>query len=136
MNFIIFKISSKHSLITVLLTLLITCAEPTPDQYEYIEKDASFRSEILKREGGNFIQLKDGFTYYIEGNINSEKDVIILIHGFSVPSYIWNPTYQKLENQGFRVIALDLYGRGFSDNLDTDYTDLLMANQVIELLNH
>ena len=136
MNFIIFKISSKHSLITVLIALLITCAEPTSDQYEYIEKDSSFRSEILKREGGNFIQLNDGFTYYREGNINSEKDVIILIHGFSVPSYIWNPTYQTLKNQGFRVIALDLYGRGFSDNLDTDYTDLLMANQVIELLNH
>ena len=68
--------------------------------------------------------------------MNSAKDVIILIHGFSVPSYIWNPTYQKLKNQGFRVIALDLYGRGFSDNLDTDYTDLLMANQVLELLNH
>ena len=123
-------------MITVLLALLINCAEPTTAQYEYIEKDASFRSEILKKEGGNFIQLNDGFTYYREGNMNSEKDVIILIHGFSVPSYIWNPTYKKLKNQGFRVIALDLYGRGFSDNLDTDYTDHLMANQVIELLNH
>ena len=136
MNLIILKISNKHSSITVLLALLITCAEPTPNQYEYIEKDASFRSEILKKEGGNFIQLSDGFTYYKEGNMNSEKDVIILIHGFSVPSYIWNPTYQKLKNQGFCVIALDLYGRGFSDNLNTDYTDLLMANQVIELLDH
>ena len=136
MNLIIFKISSKHSSITVLLALLITCTEPTSNQYEYLEKDASFRSEILKSEGGNFIQLSDGFTYYKEVNMNSEKDVIILIHGFSVPSYIWNPTYQKLKNQGFRVIALDLYGRGYSDNLDTDYTDLLMAKQVIELLNH
>ena len=136
MNLIIFKISNKHSSITVLLALLITCAEPTTNRYEYIEKDASFRSEILKKEGGNFIQLSDGFTYYKKENMNSEKDAIILIHGFSVPSYIWNPTYQKLKNQGFCVIALDLYGRGFSDNLNTDYTDLLMANQVIELLNH
>ena len=136
MNLIILKISNKHSSITVLLALLITCAEPTPNQYEYIEKDASFRSEILKKEGGNFIQLSDGFTYYKKENMNSEKDAIILIHGFSVPSYIWNPTYQKLKNQGFCVIALDLYGRGFSDNLNTDYTDLLMANQVIELLDH
>ena len=136
MNLIILKISSKHSSIIVLLVLLITCIKPTTNQYEYLEKDASFRSEILKREGGNFIELSDGFTYYKEGNMNSEKDVIILIHGFSVPSYIWDPTYQKLKNQGFRVIALDLYGRGFSDNLDTDYTDLLMANQVIELLDH
>ena len=29
---------------------------------------------------------------------------------------------------------MDLYGRGFSDNPDLDYTDELFANQVIELL--
>ena len=132
----IFKINKKHSPIIVLLALLIACNTHTTNQYEYLEKNASFRSEVLKREGGHFIKLSDGFTYYKEENTNSEKDVIMLIHGFSVPSYIWNPTYQKLKNKGFRVIALDLYGRGFSDNLDTDYTDRLMANQVLELLNH
>ena len=117
----IFKINKKHSPIIVLLALLIACTTHNTNQYEYLEKDASFRSEILKREGGHFIKLSDGFTYYKEENTNSEKDVIMLIHGFSVPSYIWNPTYQKLKNKGFRVIALDLYGRGFSDNLDTEY---------------
>ena len=136
MNLIIVTINSKLISIITLLALLIACTNPSTNQYEYLEKDASFRSKILKREGGHFIQLSDGFTYYKEANENSAKDVIILIHGFSVPSYIWNPTYQKLKNQGFRVITLDLYGRGFSDNLDTDYTDLLMANQVLELLNH
>ena len=31
---------------------------------------------------------------------------------------------------------LDLYGRGFSDNPDVDYTDTLFAHQVLELLDH
>tara|TARA_B110000046_G_scaffold177024_1_gene203348 strand:- start:287 stop:1267 length:981 start_codon:yes stop_codon:yes gene_type:complete len=136
MNLIIIKINGKNNPIIVLLALLIACATPSPNQYEYLDKNGPFRSEILKREGAHFAELSDGFTYYKEENMNSEKGVIMLVHGFSVPSYIWNPTYQTLKNQGYRVIALDLYGRGFSDNPDTDYTDRLMANQVLELLDY
>ena len=33
-------------------------------------------------------------------------------------------------------MTLDLYGRGFSDNPDVDYTDQLFATQVLELLDH
>ena len=58
----------------------------------------------------------------------------MFIHGFSVPSYIWEKTYNSAKEKGFKVIKLDLYGRGFSDNPDLDYTDELFANQVIELL--
>ena len=36
---------------------------------------------------------------------------------------------------GFKSIKIDLYGRGFSSNPDTNYTDELFANQVLELLN-
>ena len=57
-----------------------------------------------------------------------------MIHGFSVPSYIWDPTFELLSDKGYFVISLDLYGRGFSENVDEIYTDELFANQVIELL--
>ena len=33
-------------------------------------------------------------------------------------------------------MTLDLYGRGFSDNPDVEYTDTLFAHQVLELLDH
>ena len=118
MNFIIFKTSSKHSLITALLALLINCAEPTTDQYEYIEKDASFRSEILKREGGNFIQLNDGFTYYREGNINLKKMSSYLSTVFQYLLHL-NPTYQTLKSRIQRPRSI---WKRFFDNLDTDYT--------------
>ena len=57
-----------------------------------------------------------------------------MIHGFSVPSYIWDPTFEFLSKKGYNVISLDLFGRGFSENLDQPYTDKLFANQVIDLL--
>jgi len=136
MNLIISKINKNHNPIIALIALLIACATTASNQYEYLEKNASFRAEILKRERGHFIELSDGFTYYKEENMNSEKGVIILVHGFSIPSYIWETTYEALIEKGFHVVVLDLYGRGFSENPDTDYTDSLMANQVLELINH
>jgi pimeloyl-ACP methyl ester carboxylesterase len=52
-----------------------------------------------------------------------------------VPSYIWDDSYYSAIEKGYKTIRLDLYGRGFSSNLDLDYTDDLFANQVIELLS-
>ena len=65
-----------------------------------------------------------------------KKKTLVFIHGFSVPSYIWDETFNAAKSKGFKVIRLDLFGRGYSDNPNTDYTDDLFANQVIELLNH
>jgi pimeloyl-ACP methyl ester carboxylesterase len=52
-----------------------------------------------------------------------------------VPSYIWNKTYYSAKEKGFKVVRLDLYGRGYSDNPNVNYTDELFARQVIELLD-
>ena len=40
-----------------------------------------------------------------------------------------------LAEKGYYVIILDLYGRGYSENLDKAYTDELLANQVLDLLS-
>ena len=116
--------------------LLINCNPTSPNKYEFLNKNAAFRTEISTRTGGSFVELSEGYTYFQEANKNSQKSTVILVHGFSVPSYIWETTYEALIKKGFHVVVLDLYGRGFSDNPDTDYTDRLMANQVLELLNH
>ena len=64
------------------------------------------------------------------------KNPIVLVHGFSVPSYIWDPTFDFLTRKQRCVLTLDLYGRGFSDNPDVDYTDTLFATQVLELMDY
>ena len=119
-----------------IVSLLIACRPTSQNKYELLNKDDAFRAEISRRAKGSFVELSEGYTYYREANKNSQKSTVILVHGFSVPSYIWENTYGALIENGFHVVVLDLYGRGFSDNPDTDYTDRLMANQVLELIKH
>lgn len=105
------------------------------DKYEYIIKNDTFVAKIQDSLPGDFIKLNNGITYYELANKSSSGPVLVLIHGFSVPSYIWEPTYQKAKDLGYKVLRFDLYGRGYSENPDTDYTDELFAKQSWELLD-
>jgi pimeloyl-ACP methyl ester carboxylesterase len=117
----------KHILI-LFISIFISCNN---SKYEHIIKDENFRQSI---ESGNFIELSEGYTYFEVDNRTS-NNALIFIHGFSVPSYIWDKTYNSAKEKGFKVVRLDLYGRGYSDNPNVNYTDELFAQQVIELLN-
>lgn len=117
----------KRFFLLLILSVFLSCSSP---KYEYIIKDDLFRTTI---KNGNFAELKNGYTYFNINNRSSEN-TLVFIHGFSVPSYIWDKTYNSAKEKGYKVIKLDLYGRGFSGNPSLDYTDELFANQVIELL--
>ena len=45
-------------------------------------------------------------------------------------------TFNSIKERGFRVIMMDLYGRGYSDNPNLPQTDELRATQVIELMKN
>lgn len=115
--------------IILFISIFISC---TSSQYEYIVKNDNFRKTI---NSGYFLEQSNGYTYYNIDNRNA-KNTLVFIHGFSVPSYIWEKTYNSAKDKGFRVISLDLYGRGFSDNPQVKYTDELFAKQVIGLLEY
>ena len=114
----------------IIIFYFISCSEETR-KYEYIEKNHAFRNTI---KTGYFIQLNKGFTYCEYDKINNDE-LIVFIHGFSVPAYIWDETYYEAIKRGFGVLRLDLFGRGYSDNPDVAYTDELFSNQVVELLD-
>ena len=105
------------------------------DHFESVVKDANFRASVELESDAEFVELSEGFTYYRMTDQDACDTPDVLVHGFSVPSYIWEPTYDFLAGKGRCVIMLDLYGRGFSDNPDVAYTDTLFATQVLELLD-
>src|SRR5882672_1159290 len=70
---------------------------------------------------GQFVRLSDGYTHYELGGPEQGR-VVVLAAGFSVPYYIWDPTFTALTRAGFRVLRFDYYGRGFSDRPNTSYT--------------
>jgi pimeloyl-ACP methyl ester carboxylesterase len=96
-------------------------------------------SQILNADArssapGKFTELSDGITHYeIAGPSNGET--VVLVHGFSVPYYIWDPTFDALVEAGFQVLRYDLYGRGYSDRPDTDYNQDLFDRQLLNLLS-
>jgi pimeloyl-ACP methyl ester carboxylesterase len=90
-------------------------------------------AEARKNVTGQFIHLTGGITHYESGGSDDAKTVI-LIHGFSVPYYIWDGTYDSLVNQGFHVIRYDEFGRGFSDRPDVVYDPPLYRKQLHDLI--
>ena len=83
---------------------------------------------------GKFVRLSDGVTHYqIDGP--DTGPVVLLVHGFSVPYYIWDSTAAHLSAAGYRVVRYDTYGRGWSDRPDVAYDDELYERQITELLD-
>ncbi len=121
--------------IIVILFFFVSCSQRS-STYEKIEKNDTFFKSIADRLPGNFVLLSHGMTYYEEANSASDAGTLIFVHGFSVPSYIWSPTYETAVKKGYRVIRMDLYGRGYSANPNVPYTDTLFAKQVLEILEH
>jgi pimeloyl-ACP methyl ester carboxylesterase len=127
-------------LATVLIWLVGSTFYSSPlladSHFESVTKDEAFRAQLNLSKGAAFVALEHGYTYYRTANIEDCETPDVLVHGFSVPSYIWDPTFDFLASKGRCVVMLDLYGRGFSDNPDVEYTDELFAYQVIGLLDH
>ncbi|HEY3042813.1 MAG TPA: alpha/beta fold hydrolase [Vicinamibacterales bacterium] len=99
---------------------------------------------VRRATPGQFVRLTDGYTHYeIAGpstpvsstSLRPGPHVVVLVAGFSVPYYIWDPTFKELTDAGFRVLRYDYYGRGFSDRPDIAYTDALYVRQLAELLD-
>jgi pimeloyl-ACP methyl ester carboxylesterase len=80
------------------------------------------------------MKLPDGITHYELGGAES-GEVVVLIHGFSVPYFIYDPTFKFLTDSGFRVLRYDLFGRGFSDRPAARYNIDLFLDQLSGLLD-
>jgi pimeloyl-ACP methyl ester carboxylesterase len=113
----------------VVLIVAVVVALPLALDTERRNLDNVARS----RAPGSFIELTYGQVHY-EFAGPRDGPLVVLVHGFSVPSFIWDPTFEELLSQGFRVLRYDLYGRGFSDRPDVAYDRTLYVEQLSELL--
>ncbi len=97
---------------------------------ESLVMDDSVRATQL----GQSARLSDGVTYYELGGPKGGKPVA-LIHGFSMPNFIWDPTFAGLTAAGFRTLRYDLLGRGFSDRPRLRYDKGIFIRQLADLLD-
>lgn len=122
----------------VLLALLILLAGIA---YWWAGKDLKELSGAeraqLKADGlaHDFAPLSEGTVHYrLEGP--ESAPTILLVHGFSVPSFVWDAHFAPLTEAGYRVLAFDNYGRGFSDRPDGPYDAARTDRLIIDLLAH
>ena len=90
--------------------------------------------ETRRSAPGSFVELSDGLVHYDLAGPEGGQ-VVVLVHGFSVPYYIWNTTTAALSNAGYRVLRFDAFGRGYSDRPSTRYDGALFERQLSELID-
>ncbi len=78
----------------------------------------------------------DGVRVHYQEVGAASAPALILIHGFLASNFIWRDVLVPLAERGFRVIAPDLIGFGFSDKpADGEYTIEAQARKIVRLLD-
>ncbi len=86
------------------------------------------------QQGGSYVKLPDGVTHY-ELSGPETGQVVVLVHGATIPMYVWDAQAQALSQAGFRVLRYDMFGKGYSDRPEADYSQAFYRKQLFDLLN-
>jgi pimeloyl-ACP methyl ester carboxylesterase len=87
----------------------------------------------LSTPGNRYTTLEHGQVYYSLTGPSSGK-IIVMIHGLTMASYVWDKTEPDLVSLGYRVLKYDLYGRGNSEKPLIAYNETLYITQLYQLL--
>ena len=94
-------------------------------------------NKIRIPESGNLADLKKGKLYYRWFSPEKENgEILVLVHGFSTPSVVWEGVLPYLLEEGFKVLVYDHYGRGYSSRPKVKYTKDLFVDSLDELIEH
>lgn len=97
--------------------------------------DAETREKLIADGAAySFVDLPEGTVHYrLEGP--EAGPLVVLVHGFSTPSIVWDGYFAPLTEAGYRVLAYDNFGRGLSDRPDALYNADLFDRQLTGLLD-
>lgn len=109
--------------LAILLPYAVIDPEPTPID------DAARAAK-----SGRIATLPSGRTWY-EVHGPETGAPVVLVHGTTIPSLVWDRNADALAGAGFHVIRYDLYGRGLSDRPDARYDLDVYVTQLAELLD-
>jgi pimeloyl-ACP methyl ester carboxylesterase len=93
------------------------------------------RTNVFHAEHSRFADI-DGVRVHFQEVGPTDGPVVFLIHGFASSNLVWSKVLLELADQGFRVIAPDLLGYGYSAKpRDLEYTIGRQAKMVVGLMN-
>jgi pimeloyl-ACP methyl ester carboxylesterase len=94
-------------------------------------------SETDLPEVGGWAPLVQGNLYYrwYEPEI-SNNEIVVLVHGFSTPHFVWDGMKEFLVDAGYKVLVYDHFGRGFSERPSVVYDQDLYVESLKGLLDY
>ncbi len=119
-------------MIGIVVAILLVPVGLYPTTYR---EDKELNEATRAQLGGTYVKLSDGVTHY---ELLGPKDtpVVVLVHGATIPMWVWDPQIEAFTTAGFQLLRYDMYGRGYSDRPDTDYNRALYRRQLLDLLNN
>jgi pimeloyl-ACP methyl ester carboxylesterase len=92
------------------------------------------REAVFHADYSRFTDVDGAQVHYLEaGDPNAPP--MILIHGFAASNLVWSKVFLELAASGFRVIAPDLLGYGYSEKpRNLDYTIARQAEMVVSFM--
>lgn len=82
-----------------------------------------------------FIQTNGIQLHLLENDIDNSLESILFIHGLTANAHAFDAIIQNGLANKYRILLVDLRGRGLSDQPDTGYTMLDHAKDIIGMLN-
>jgi len=73
-----------------------------------------FADDIHHPENSHFVEV-DGVTVHYQEFGDAANPTLILIHGYTASTYVWQTVAPMLADENFHVVAVDLLGFGFSE---------------------
>ena len=94
------------------------------------------REVVFHSDHSRFIDVDGIRVHYQEaGDVNAPA--LVLIHGFASSTLVWSKVFLHLARSGYRVIAVDLLGYGYSAKpRNGEYTISGQAKLLIRLLDY
>lgn len=91
--------------------------------------------DLPHAEASRFVELDGVRVHYQEAGAVGAP-TLVLSHGFCASTFVWSDVLLPIAEMGFRVVALDLVGFGFSQKPGGfDYTIEAQARVVVRLLD-
>ena len=88
-------------------------------------------------EKGDWVELSRGniyFEWFLPDDSKEIKGTMVLVHGFSTPSFVWGGLINNFTSSGYKVLVYDHFGRGYSERPRIKYDKDLYVETLRELI--
>lgn len=93
------------------------------------------RRVVFHSDHSHFVDI-DGVRVHYQEAGDPNAPVLVLIHGFASSTLVWSKVFLRLADAGFRVIAVDMVGFGYSGKpRNGEYTIAGQAGLLMGLLD-